>query len=48
MFTVNASLPAVRAYERMGFTATSAPQSANGVVFVPMVFGHQPGGVSVA
>lgn len=35
--TVNASLFAVPAYERMGFRATDGQQSADGLVFVPMV-----------
>lgn len=35
--TVNASLFAVPAYERMGFRATDAEQSVDGLVFVPMV-----------
>jgi hypothetical protein len=39
-FTVNSSLFAVRAYERLGFAATSAPQSERGLVSVPMAYGH--------
>ncbi len=39
-FTVNSSLFAVPIYERLGFTAKSAAQSANGLLFVPMVYGH--------
>lgn len=35
--TVNASLFAVPAYERMGFQATDVQQSVDGLVFVPMV-----------
>ena len=35
-FTVNSSIFAVPVYERLGFKATSAPQTANGVTFVPM------------
>ena len=35
--TVNASLFAVPAYERMGFRATDAEQSVDGLSFVPMV-----------
>lgn len=37
-FTVNSSLFAVPIYERLGFIARSAPQSADGLVFVPMTY----------
>lgn len=39
-FTVNSSLFAVPVYERLGFTASAAPRSENGLVFVPMEYGH--------
>jgi GNAT superfamily N-acetyltransferase len=39
-FTVNSSLFAVPAYQRLGFIAKSGVQSANGFSFVPMVYGH--------
>ena len=35
-FTVNSSLFAVPVYERLGFAAKAPPQTANGLVFVPM------------
>lgn len=35
---VNSSLPAVPVYERFGFVAKDAPQSKNGLVFVPMEY----------
>lgn len=37
-FTVNSSLPAIPVYERFGFVATSAPQSKNGLSYVPMEY----------
>ncbi|QWP79170.1 GNAT family N-acetyltransferase [Lysobacter sp. K5869] len=36
-FTVNASLYAVPMYERLGFVAQGQAQTANGLMFVPMV-----------
>ncbi len=39
-FTVNSSLFAVPAYQRLGFIAKSGVQSANGLSFVPMVYGQ--------
>lgn len=36
-FTVNSSLYAVPMYERLGFIAQGQAQTANGLVFVPMV-----------
>jgi GNAT superfamily N-acetyltransferase len=35
-FTVNSSLYAVAVYERLGFVAKAPPQTADGLVFVPM------------
>jgi GNAT superfamily N-acetyltransferase len=40
-FVVNSSLPAVPVYERFGFVVKDAPQSGNGLVFVPMEYGHE-------
>lgn len=37
-FVVNSSLPAVPVYERFGFVAKGAPQSARGLTFVPMAY----------
>jgi len=37
-FVVNSSLPAIPVYERFGFVAKAEPQSANGLVFVPMEY----------
>lgn len=37
-FTVNSSPYAVPAYEHLGFKVQSAPQSADGLVFVPMAY----------
>lgn len=39
-FTVNSSLFAVPVYERFGFIAKTPPQTANGLVFVPMEYAH--------
>ena len=39
-FVVNSSLPAIPVYERFGFVAKAAPQTANGLVFVPMEYTH--------
>lgn len=36
--TVNATLSAVPVYARLGFTATDAVQSVDGLAFLPMVF----------
>jgi GNAT superfamily N-acetyltransferase len=40
MFTVNSSLYAVPVYERLGFVAKAPPQTADGLVFVPMGYSH--------
>jgi GNAT superfamily N-acetyltransferase len=40
-FTVNSSLFAVPVYQRLGFTSSAGPKSANGLVFVPMVYGDE-------
>ena len=37
-FVVNSSLPAIPVYERFGFVAKAGPQTANGLVFVPMEY----------
>jgi GNAT superfamily N-acetyltransferase len=37
-FTVNSSIFAVPAYERLGFTAVDVPQTKDGLVFVPMEY----------
>lgn len=37
-FIVNSSLPAVSVYERFGFVASGAPQSKNGLTYVPMEY----------
>ena len=39
-FTVNSSLFAVPVYERLGFVAKAPPQTADGLVFVPMGYAH--------
>lgn len=39
-YTVNSSLFAVPVYEHLGFVAKSAPVSKDGLLFVPMVYGH--------
>ena len=39
-FTVNSSLFAIPVYERFGFVAKTAPQTAGGLVFVPMRYRH--------
>lgn len=39
-FTVNSSLFAVPVYERLGFVTQASPQTADGLVFVPMAFTH--------
>lgn len=40
-FTVNSSLFAVPVYECFGFVAKTAPETANGLVFVPMTYTHE-------
>lgn len=42
-FVVNSSLPAIPVYERFGFVIKAAPQTANGLVFVPMEYTHEAG-----
>jgi len=37
-FVVNSSIPAIPVYERFGFVASGAPQSRNGITFVPMAY----------
>lgn len=39
-FTVNSSLSARPAYERLGFVAKTSPQKFNGLAFVPMTYRH--------
>lgn len=40
-FTVNSSLSAVPVYERLGFVRCSPPEQRDGVVYVPMRYGHR-------
>ena len=40
-FVVNSSLPAIPVYERFGFVIRGAPQSKNGLMFVPMEYGYE-------
>lgn len=40
--TVNSSLNAVPAYERIGFSAEDGEQCVNGIVFVPMMLSLNP------
>lgn len=39
-FTVNASLPAIPAYQRFGFVVKGPPQSKHGLLFMPMECAH--------
>ena len=42
-FTVNSSMFAVPVYQRLGFEVVDAPQTKDGLVFVPMVYRHDSG-----